>query len=292
MAGWAAIGVVAVVLIVLIALKVTSSNSPGADTAGRHPAAAPAAAVLTLSSIPTSTYNAVGTGGLTVPFTVAKNQPSLASAGKPRFVYEGAEYCPYCALIRWSLVAALSRFGAFHGLAETTSNADVAPIPTFSFLGATYTSNYVDFTPYEQSDRIGNSLQSVPSDVTALYTKYDGSGSSASTPFNATGGPGIPFLDIGNKYLEQGDPAAFIASTGPKYTLAGTGISRMIAIADAIANPNSSFGKVISAKEFVGEANYITAAICSLDGGKPTSVCSTPGVQKALTALKKAKAVS
>ena len=288
--GYGAVGVVVVVIVVLVALKVTGSSSPGADTAGRHPVAAPAAVVSALTSVPTSTFNSVGTGAVPVPFTVTKNQPSLTSGGLPRFVYEGAEYCPYCAMMRWSLVAALARFGTFHGLKETTSSADYAPIPTLSFVGSTYTSKYVVFTPYEQQDRAGAALQTVPSDVLSLVLKYDGNGSSPARPFNTGSTSGIPFLDVGNKYVSQGVPRTFLGATVT--ALAGVGTGRMISIADAISNPNTAFGNVIAAKNFVAEANYITAAICSLNGGKPSAVCSTPGVQKALAAMKKVKAVS
>ena len=119
----------------------------------------------TLASVPTSTFNSVGRRQQTDPLTETKDQPPLTSGGLPRFVYVGAEYCPYCAVMRWSLVTALSRFGTFSKLEATTSSADYAPIPTFSFVGSTYTSKYVVFTPYEIADRTGAALQSTPNDV-------------------------------------------------------------------------------------------------------------------------------
>ena len=284
---WSAVGVVVIVVVVLVVVKLASHSSPGAAAAGRNPAKAPAAVVTALTTVPLSSFNSVGAGTIAEPFTVTKNQPPLTSGGVPRFVYEGAEYCPYCALMRWSLVAALARFGTFKNLKITSSSTDYAPVPTFSFLGSTYTSKYVDFTPYESADRTGAALQPVPNNVSELYLKYDGNGTVPSKPFSI--GAGIPFLDIGNKYVSQGDPRAFLQA--PLQSLAGGGPGA-IGIADAIADPSSSVGKAIGAADFVAEANYISAAICSLNGGKPASVCASPGVQAALKILKKQKEVS
>src|SRR5215471_17073708 len=45
-----------------------------------------------------------------LPFTPGSGAP-LTSGGKPEMLYIGAEYCPYCAAMRWSMAVALSRFG-------------------------------------------------------------------------------------------------------------------------------------------------------------------------------------
>ena len=85
---------------------------------------------------------------------------------KPIVVYIGAEYCPYCAFARWPLIVALMRFGNFTGLQYTqSSSTDVyANTDTFSFVGSTYTSNYVVFEPIEHETRIqGDILESIPS---------------------------------------------------------------------------------------------------------------------------------
>ena len=69
----------------------------------------------------------------------------LLLAGKPRVLYVGAEYCPYCAAQRWAVAAALSRFGTFADLSETASATDdIHPdTATLSFHGSSYTSEYV-----------------------------------------------------------------------------------------------------------------------------------------------------
>src|SRR5438309_707950 len=46
----------------------------------------------------------------------SESGPLLTFAGKTEVLYIGAEYCPYCAAERWSLVVALSKFGSFSGL--------------------------------------------------------------------------------------------------------------------------------------------------------------------------------
>ncbi len=42
--------------------------------------------------------------------------PLKGANGKPEIFYYGAEYCPYCAAERWSLIMAMSRFGEYKDL--------------------------------------------------------------------------------------------------------------------------------------------------------------------------------
>jgi len=242
-----------------------------------------------VTSVPRSVFDSIGVAGQAADFVVTKNQPSLSLGGKARFVYVGAEYCPYCAAMRWSLVAALSRFGTFHNLKESASGPSDGDIPTFSFLGASYLSPYVSFTPYEQTDRLQNPLTPVPANVQKLYTTYDGS-QSGPTIFSA-GGAGIPFLDVANRYVSAGDPpylsSFFNNDTGPLVN-GGPGV---IAIAQAVNNPNSTIGKAIGASGFIVAANYIAAAVCNVDGQMPTAVCTSKGVTAAKSELAKATPV-
>ncbi|MCU1490854.1 MAG: hypothetical protein JWM85_2259, partial [Acidimicrobiaceae bacterium] len=299
--GWGAVALVAIVVVVLVVVKVTSSSTPSSSssksngvTTGQDPLLAPAAYVNAITTIPTSTYNSVGTDAQPAPFVVTKGQAPLTSGGKPRFVYVGAEYCPYCAMMRYTMVAALSRFGTFTGLKETTSGSSDGNVPTFSFLGSTYKSPYVTFSPYEEEDRqepTPQLLQSLPTDVNNLVAKYDGSGTTPAVPFNTSAGVGIPFEDIGNKYVSSGSPSAFanLWTSGQPLNNGGPG---RLAIAEGIHNPNSATGKYIQGALFVAQANYITAAICNLDGGKPASVCNTSGVKAAQKSLAAVKPVS
>ena len=62
-------------------------------------------------------------------------------------------------------------------------------------------------------------------------------------------------------------------------------------IANAIKDPTSPVGTAMAANVLVGQANYLSAAICSVDGNKPASVCSSKGVTTAAAVLKSAKKV-
>ena len=94
----------------------------------------------------------------------------------------GAEYCPYCATERWAMVNALSRFGTFSGLKITTS-AETTPqgtpevfpnTPTFSFYGATYKSDYIQFEPVEEQDNSYEHARDTDAPSRReLVTKYD-----------------------------------------------------------------------------------------------------------------------
>ncbi|MDA8292739.1 MAG: DUF929 family protein [Actinomycetota bacterium] len=291
--GWASVAVVVVVVVVLVVVKLTGGSTPtssGLSASGRNPALAPASLVSTVATIPAATFDSVGTDGMPAAFTVTAHQPALTSGGTPRFVYVGGEFCPYCALMRWSLVAALGRFGTFHGLKLMSSATTDGDIPTFSFYGASYSSPYVDFTPYESEDRLQQPLVNPPASVNKLYTTYDGSGATPAAPFNPSSSAGIPFLDIGNKYVSAGDPAA-MSLIFSQYGYLNNGGPGRAAIAAAIRNPSSAVGKAIDAKIFVAQANYIAAGICSLNGGKPASVCAGPGVTAAAKVLAAVKPV-
>lgn len=298
--GWLAVGGVVIVVVVLIVVNLaTKSNNNGSSgiASGQDPVLASASIVSTVASVPASTFDSVGVAGQPAAFTVTKNQKSLTSGGKPEFVYYGAEYCPYCALMRWSLVAALSRFGTFKDLKQTNSSSTDGNIPTFSFLGSTYTSPYLTFSPYEYLDRNQNPLQSVPNSVNSLYAKYDGNGSGqASTPFNQSGGAGIPFLDIDNKYVSSGDPALlgelFSGPNNDGHGVLVNGGPGTTVIAQSIADPSTADAKAISAGLFIVEANYISAAICDVDGGQPAAVCTSSGVKAAAKVLAAEKPVS
>jgi hypothetical protein len=280
--SWVVVGVVVVIVAVLVVVKLTGSSSPsGGIASGRHPAPVPTAVVAALENVPVAVYNSVGTGSNTDPFVEAKDQPSLTENGLPRVVYIGGEFCPYCAILRWSLVAALMRFGTFTGLKESSSSADVAPVPTFAFFGTKYTSKYVALSAYEVEDRNGRTLETLPKDVGKIFTKYGG-------------GSGFPFLDIANQHVASGAPPFLVPSldSPPISALAGAGTGDMLSIARAIADPTSTYGQSIKAATFDIEANFMTAAICRSDGGKPASVCGSLGVKAAEKVIAATKQVS
>src|SRR5438067_2102556 len=93
---------VAAVVIALVLVKVLgSSSSPSASSAGRT--VLPAGVTHQVTSVPPAALAKVG-GGTVIPKAVtAVTGSPLTSNGKPEMLYIGAEYCPYCAAMRWPM---------------------------------------------------------------------------------------------------------------------------------------------------------------------------------------------
>jgi hypothetical protein len=225
-----------------------------------------------VTSVPTATLDSVGAGptypptGSVYPHAIQPVKPSgtaLVSGGKPQIVYVGAEYCPFCAAERWSLVVALSRFGTFTGLHFIrSSSTDTFPnTATLSFYKATYTSKYLVFDTTEAQTVTKKTLEPLTTLDTALMRTYD------APPYVPKGYDGsFPFVDFGNKFVIDG------ASYSPAL-LAGLTWQQ---IGADLANPSSTVAKAID-----GAANHITAAICKITNNAPTSVCKSAGVSAA-----------
>jgi hypothetical protein len=261
--------IVAVVAVVLAFVLLQGGNGGSAGTAGGAPG--PTGASLTaltdqVTSVPAATLEAVGGGTVSSTPTSITGAP-LTSGGKPEMLYMGAEYCPYCAAERWSMIVALSRFGTFKGLATTRSAArsgagTAEPFPstaTWTFAKSSYASKYLTFTPVEEFTNVPDkstggytTLMTPTSEQQALIGKYDAANQGA-----------IPFIDYGNKFMSVG------ASYDPG-VLAGLTWSQ---IAADLHTPSSQV-----AKGALGAANYMTAAICRLTGEAPATAC-TPSVR-------------
>ncbi|MEN3361752.1 MAG: hypothetical protein V7637_5734 [Mycobacteriales bacterium] len=253
----AAVAAATTIVVITAALLVTRMITGGQGTAATT--GAEPGVIAEVTHVPATVLDAVGAGqGASGP-TPITGAPALTTAGKPRIVYLGAEYCPYCAAERWAVVQALSRFGTFSGLGQTRSAAaDVYPnTATLSFHGATYSSAYLVFDGYEQqsNQRAGGSyapLDPVPADVTQLAGTY--------------GQGGIPFVDLGGAAVING------ADYSPSL-LAGKSQAQ---IAAALSDASSPIAKAV-----LGEANRISATLCTLTGGQPGAVCRSAGVQAA-----------
>ncbi len=272
-AAGSVIAVIAVV-VAFIVFKANSKPSTSASSSGSSiTGSALSSVVSTVTSVPTSTLDTVGNGGSAVsakPIPVKGTAATLTSGGKPEMLYQGAEYCPYCAAERWAMIVALSRFGTFSGLqtirsATQNGSGSTEPYPatpTWTFAHATYTSKYLTFTPVEAYTNIPDTstgfyttLQKPTAAQTALLTKYD------APPYVSSADAGsIPFIDFGNKSLIIG------ASYNPGI-LSGLSWSQ---IAADLSNPSSSVAKSID-----GVANYMTAAICKMTGNQPASACTS-----------------
>ena len=99
----------------------------------------------------------------------------LASGGKPEMLYIGAEFCPFCAAMRWSMAVALSRFGSFttplRGFHSSPTDTD-PNTPTLTFYKAGYTSKYLTFVPVENENINRGALQPTTPAEQALWQKY------------------------------------------------------------------------------------------------------------------------
>jgi hypothetical protein len=265
----AVIAVIAIVVVIIVVLPGSKSSS----TATNGPTGSALASVVSdVTGVPAATLDKIGDGGGAVSSKPAaiNGGAALTANGKPEMLYMGAEYCPYCAAERWSMIVALSRFGTFSGL-TTTHSASVngggqtepyPNTPTWTFHGSTYTSKYLTFTPVEMETNVPDksnggytNLETPTKAQQALLNKYD------VPPYVPAGSNGaIPFITFGNKYLIAG------ASYNPQ-VLSGLSWAQ---IAADLKNPDSDVAKGIG-----GTANYMTAAICKMTGNQPASACTT-----------------
>jgi Domain of unknown function (DUF929) len=237
------------------ASKVVGGNGSATGSSGRTPL--PAGVLSEATSVSPATLSAIGEPSATAAPTATGSKTTLTAAnGKPEVLYVGAEFCPYCAAQRWSIVEALSQFGTFSGLTAThSSTTDIYPdTKTFSFYGSSYTSTSLDFTSVEleSNQASGTSyatLQTPTAAEEALLTKYD------AAPYTSQPGS-IPFLDIDNKYVSVG--AGFTPQV-----LQGLSMQQ---IASQLNNKNSVVATAID-----GEANRIVAAITAATGITPST---------------------
>jgi hypothetical protein len=256
-----AVGVVAVVVIALVVVKLVTGA--GGPTSGKGATAASTRVARAVADVPASAFDAAAGQSGAVPPKALQNSTVLTADGKPRVLFIGGEFCPYCAAERWPLAVALSRFGTIHHLGQTTSSAnDVYPsTATLSFHGSTFTSDYLSFTGKEaQSNTVeGNS-----------YAPLDTISPADQALWKQIGNDSYPFLDIGGKWV------SLQASYDPQLL---HGLTHAQIAAD-LADAKSTVGRTILAS-----ADQITAAICTLTNNKPAGVCTSSGVTSAATKL-------
>ena len=255
--AWGGAVTVVVVAVVVVFLLVGHSSPSKSGTSSSANPLAPASVLNAVTGVSPTVSSAIGAGGVTDPLQPLSGSPAQLTGpnGHPELFYLGAEYCPYCAAERWSVVIALSRFGKFSNLHITTSDSNPDDIPnthTFTFLGSSYSSQYLDFAPIESEDRSGNPLQTPTAAQQALINAYD------TSPYSSTTG-GIPFQDLANRYILSG------AGVNPEI-LQGMDWQQ---IADTLSNSQSQVAQAI-----IGNANWITAGICKVTGNQPGSVCN------------------
>jgi hypothetical protein len=250
------IGLVIIIVVGFIVIKGLSK-----PTHQLPPGQLPASVAKQVTSVPAGTLSKVGAGGL--PTIASGGLPmkaitdtALTGSGKPEMLYIGAEFCPFCAAMRWSMAVALSRFGTFGPFTGIhSSSTDTDPnTATLTFRHQKYTSKYLTFRPVENETVTRTLLQKPTKAEQALWVKYD----------STSQGVGYPFIDFGNKVI----------ITGPLYdpgVLKGLTWSQ---IASQLKDPNSAVAKNVN-----GAANYVTAAICKMTNNTPSAVCGAASVK-------------
>ena len=261
-----AIGAVAVVLAV-VAVFVLVKVFGGKPSQAQAPVTGtllPASVSRLVTAVPTSTFAAVGAGSVPA-FLQAPHQPHaftpitgppLVSSGKPEMLYIGAEFCPYCAGMRWAMAAALGRFGTLsplRGIHSAPSPEIYPDTATLTFYQGSYASKYLSFVPVEHQTVDHQPLQSLTRQQERIWSRYQPDPNTR----------GYPFTDIGNRYMATVlfTPAA----------LAGKNWAQ---IAAAMQDPTTPIARDVN-----GAANYLTAAICQVTGKQPASICSAPFIK-------------
>jgi hypothetical protein len=247
---WVGAAIAVVVALAFVIAVVTTRDDKSGSAGSTTTLSDPATVLAALASVSPGSIDAAASAKPPTPVAGAP----IAVDGKPEVLYVGAEYCPFCAAERWPLYLALSRFGTFSGVGVThSSSTDVYPdTPTLSFHGSTYTSDFLAFTPVELATNVPNG--------SGGYTALD-----ALTPTQLqvvnqlSPGGGIPFVDIGGKYVIFGasyDPASLEGRSA----------------ADVAQSLSTGSGE--PAASILGAAKSITTALCALTAQQPATACA------------------
>lgn len=245
------IGLIVIIIVIgtIVGLLITLPHPSSTTTVPQSILGSPINATLysDLTGVSFATLSSIGSGGTSVSPPGSITSTPLTNGTLPEILYIGAEFCPYCAAERWSLVIALSKFGNFTGLEYMQSAADDPPpagIPTLTFVNATYISKYISFVSVENEDRNHNTLQVPNGDEETLWQEFNP---------NA-----YPFVDIGGQY----------DLTTAQYSYTDLQNLDWTQIGSQLNNASSPTAQVID-----GAANTLIGAICSLTHHTPSDVC-------------------
>jgi hypothetical protein len=208
-----------------------------------------------LAGLDVQRTEAIAAGGLKSPLQKVSATPLVGPQGKPELLYIGAEFCPFCAAQRWSLAIVLARFGTLSGVGLTTSSSsDVFPdTATLTFVHSSYTSSYIEFAEVEETDRNRNPLQSPTAEQQRLFDQLNSRRS-------------IPFSDFGNRWVTIGSGFQPDVLQGMTWQQ----------IADQLKNnPQGP-----AASRILGNANWMTAAVCQQLASPPDTVCGGPDMTR------------
>jgi hypothetical protein len=264
-----ALGLIVLAIILVAALVVVRDhlNQTNGTSDVETITPAPASMITTVTHVPHAIAAAVGVTSPSDPITPpsATGNASVWQSGagpRPVVFFYGAEFSPYAAAERWPVIVALSRFGTFGtlGLMQSSLSVAFSNTATFTFWHAHYSSVWVDLQTVERYSSLNPTgigympLQSLTTRQAASVAVYD----TSTTTF--------PLLDIANHF-------DLVGSSFSPSVLAGLSQSQ---IAADLAVPASPVAQAILAS-----ANEITAAICTVTGERPTSVCYAHGVKLA-----------
>jgi thiol-disulfide isomerase/thioredoxin len=249
--------------------KTTRAGQPLAGTFSVSPALVNKVENVGLTTLVSAA--AAAKNGATPAFGLPSGTALLTVDGKPEILFMGAEWCPYCAAERWSLLMALSKFGTFGPLRGTTSSSSDtnASTPTFSFYNADYKSKYISFVPVEEETATEAKLQAPTAAQTALFDKWD-----APPYVSAQQAGAIPFIYFDGKYLLIG--AQYDASP-----IAGMPFTSAVPYMTSGANATSTGAEA--------SAGYVVGDICALTHDQPASVCGHVPAKLVGISLTKAK---
>ena len=242
-------GIVAAVAVIVVLIIVVAGGSKGLPRK-----AAPLAAVNQMNGVPTSVMvdGATKVGAQGLQYAVKAAGGTLTKNGKPEVLFIGAEFCPICAAERWPMTMALMKFGTFTNLQQTHSAIRDGNVGTWSYYGATYTSQYLTFQPYEiytnqPSGGYYKALEKLPADAQANWTANLGS--------NLT----FPFVNFAGK--EALETAQFNPSTIYNHSFD--------TILGAVGSNDQTTGANIDAA-----AAVFTKYLCGITNDQPSDVCS------------------
>lgn len=235
--------VVAIILVLVVGFYYAFTSSTAIDKEIGKPVSSQDMATLQQLSAPP--YGPAGTSLLSSVKNYSGTPWTIQN--KPLVVYIGADYCPFCASMRWPIILSLMRFGNFSNLIYMASSPSEGDYPTFSFQGSSYVSKYVVFQGIENRDRNGQPLANVPSNYSAVWNAFAG-----------PNGPGYPFMDLGNRYVIP-DSLIRPDELGSKNW---TQVMNDIKVGDTVGT------------QIKESTNVLTALICKLTNGQPSSVCS------------------
>ncbi len=238
-----------------------------------------------------------------VPISVPSNfsNYSISQNGKPTFVYLGAQGCPFCAGMRWSIAIALSRFGNFSKLFYDRSATNDANVPTLMFnfsstlfkeatsqpslngapygdsnpepfvTGAYYTSKYINFEPL---DEMGGSFlvnttgieQISPIIYSNVYVLGMHDFNSTSSAILSAAGFGIQNFFVGGvPFFDINNKYVFDGAIIDAGTyLTSSGLNSAYSTHQDVLNSIENPTSGSMGETELGAANILTAQICSV----------------------------